>query len=336
MHREAAAIDSEQHTSQPQDHIMDIDVKDTFNNRVNDDNVNDNKVNEGVDTYSLSIMTERNCVLAATVYRPQSKVKTAVMIAPATGIKRQFYHNFATFLAAQGFGVLTFDNEGIGESLHTDLAKCDASLVSWGRHDMPAVLEALQDEFSDATYHLIGHSAGGQLIGLMPNYNAITSVFNVACSSGRIKNMDMPYKIKAMGFMDVFIPLSNLTLGYTPSDKIGMGEPLPSNVARQWRQWCNGAGYINTALGKTIYTHFYDELTMPAVWLGFSDDDIANSENIDDMMRVFPNMPAQKRFFNPKDFGVSHIGHMRYFSSRTHAKAPKLWQMAVDWLRQGK
>ena len=102
MHREAAAIDSEQHTSQPQDHIMDIDVKDTLNNRVNDDdvndyNVNDNEVNEGVETYGLSIMTERNCVLAATVYRPQSKVKTAVMIAPATGIKRQFYHNFATF-----------------------------------------------------------------------------------------------------------------------------------------------------------------------------------------------------------------------------------------------
>jgi len=23
---------------------------------------------------------------------------------------------------------------------------------------------------------------------------------------------------------------------------------------------------------------------------------------------------------------------MRYFSSRTNAKAPKLWQMAIDWL----
>ena len=285
-----------------------------------------------IDIYALSIMTERNRTLAATVYRPKDEVKAALMIAPATGIKRQFYHNFATYLAASGFGVLTFDNEGIGESLSSNLAKCDASLISWGRHDMPAVLDALQDEFADATYHLIGHSAGGQLIGLMPNYKALTSVFNVACSSGQIKNMDMPYKLKAMGFMDAFIPLTNLTFGYTPADKIGMGEPLPRGVARQWREWCNGAGYIKTAFGKSIHTHFYDEIDMPALWLGFSDDEIANSKNIDDMIRVFSKMPVEKRFFEPEEFGLNSIGHMRYFSSKTNAKAPQLWQMAVDWL----
>ena len=284
-----------------------------------------------VNIYSLTIMTDRNQTLAATVYRPNDAVKTAIMIAPATGIKRQFYHNFATYLAEHGFGVLTFDNEGIGESLTTDLAKCDASLISWGRHDMPAVLDALQDEFADASYHLIGHSAGGQLIGLMPNYNVLSSVFNVACSSGQIKNMTMPYRAKAMFFMDAFIPMSNMTLGYTPSDKMGMGEPLPRGVARQWREWCNGAGYIKTAFGKSIHTHFYDEISMPSLWLGFSDDEIANSENMDDMIRVFPKMPIEKRFLDPKDFGVSSIGHMRYFSSKTNAKAPALWQMAVDW-----
>lgn len=287
-----------------------------------------------IETYSLSIMTERNQALTATVHRPKASVKKAVMIAPATGIKRQFYHNFAYYLAEQGFGVLTFDNEGIGESLTSDLAKCDASLISWGRHDMPAVLDALQDEFAEASYHLVGHSAGGQLIGLMPNYQSIASVFNVACSSGCIKNMDMPYKIKAMGFMDVFIPLTNLTLGYTPSDKIGMGEPLPRGVARQWREWCNGSGYIKTAFGKSIHTHFYDDITMPALWLGFSDDDIANSKNMDDMIRVYSQMPVQKHFLDPKDFGLSNIGHMRYFSSRTHTKAPELWQMASNWLSE--
>ncbi len=304
-----------------------------INNPLISPNIADGATN--IDTYSLSIMTDRNRVLAATVYRPKEGTTTAIMIAPATGIRRHFYHSFAIYLAESGFGVLTFDNEGIGESLSTNLAKCDASLISWGRHDMPAVLDALQDEFPEASYHLIGHSAGGQLIGLMPNYQAITSVFNVACSSGRIKNMGMPYKLKAMGFMDAFIPLSNLTLGYTPSDKIGMGEPLPRGVARQWREWCNGAGYIKTAFGKSIHTHFYDALSMPALWLGFSDDDIANSENMDDMIRVFTNMPVEKRFLNPEDFGLNHIGHMRYFSSKTNAKAPELWQMAVDWFSKG-
>ena len=284
-----------------------------------------------IDSYSLTIITERNHALAATVYRSKGDIKKAIMIAPATGIKRQFYHSFANYLAEHGFGVLTFDNEGIGDSLSTTLAKCDASLISWGRHDMSAILDALHYEFSDASYHLLGHSAGGQLIGLMPNYKSITSVFNVACSSGCIKNMDMPYKLKAMGFMDVFIPLTNLTLGYTPADKIGMGEPLPRGVAGQWREWCNGSGYIKTAFGKSIHTHFYDEITTPSLWLSFSDDDIANSENMDDMIRVYSQMPVQKHFLHPKDFGLESIGHMRYFSSKTNAKAPQLWKMAVDW-----
>lgn len=323
MHNNQAPLSSEQQDSDVITNVANVTNIETAIN-----------INTDIDTYSLTIITDRNQALAATVYRPKQAVKTAVMIAPATGIKRQFYHNFASFLAKNGFGVLTFDNEGIGESLTTDLAKCDATLISWGRHDMPAVLDALQDEFADATYHLIGHSAGGQLIGLMPNYKTIASVFNVACSSGRIKNMDMPYKLKAMGFMDAFIPLTNLTLGYTPSDKIGMGQPLPRGVARQWREWCNGAGYIKTAFGKSVHTHFYDELSMPAMWLGFSDDEIANSRNMDDMIRVFTQMPVEKHFLDPKDFGLSSIGHMRYFSSRTNAKAPELWQMAVDWLNK--
>ena len=310
-----------------QDNISAIHLDNATNTQLNTEIVS-------IDTYALTIISDRNRALAATIYRPKTSVKTAVMIAPATGIKRQFYHKFASFLAEQGFGVLTFDNEGIGESLTTDLTKCDASLISWGRHDMPAVLDALQDEFGNATYHLIGHSAGGQLIGLMPNHTSIASVFNVACSSGCIKNMDMPYKLKAMGFMDAFIPLTNLTLGYTPADKIGMGQPLPRGVARQWREWCNGAGYIKTAFGKSVHTHFYDELSMPALWLGFSDDDIANSKNMDDMIRVFTKMPVEKRVLDPKDFDLNSIGHMRYFSSRTNAKAPKLWQMAVDWLNE--
>lgn len=296
------------------------------------------------ESYELTIMTERNQALAATIYHPNTEtsadlntstdIKKAVMIAPATGIKRQFYHHFASFLAENGFGVITFDNEGIGESLSTSLAQSDASLISWGRHDMPAVLDALHLEFADASYHLIGHSAGGQLIGLMPNYKSLDSVFNVACSSGRIKNMTMPYRLKAMGFMDAFIPLSNLVLGYTPSDKIGMGEPLPRGVARQWREWCHGSGYIQTALDKTIHNHFYNELSVPALWLGFSDDEIANSKNMDDMIRVFPKMSVEKHFLDPKDFGVSSIGHMRYFSRKTHDKAPQLWQMAIDWLNK--
>ncbi|MCP4059846.1 MAG: alpha/beta hydrolase, partial [Pseudoalteromonas sp.] len=82
--------------------------------------------------------------LSARVFTPTSPIKGAVMIAPATGIKQQFYANFATYLQQHGFGVITFDNSGIGQSLNRSIKKSKASLQSWGEQDMPAVLEHLQ------------------------------------------------------------------------------------------------------------------------------------------------------------------------------------------------
>lgn len=281
-----------------------------------------------VQVQEIHIPTDHHATLAVTLLIPTVDVKAAVMIAPATGIKRQFYQNFAQYLAEQGFGVITFDNEGIGGSLDGSLKQSNASLISWGRYDMPAVLNQLIKAFPNTTYHLVGHSAGGQLFGLMPNHHKLTSVFNVACSSGRICNMAMPYRAKAMYFMDVFIPLSNLAFGLTKTSRIGMGEDLPKQVAKQWRDWCNGAGYIKTAFGNTVQTHYYNDVTLPAMWVNSPDDDIANNANVADMIRVFPNMQAITKTLQPHEYGLKHIGHMKFFSRQNHV----LWQLAVDWL----
>ena len=63
------------------------------------------------------VICEDQFVLAATTYTPTNEIKGAIIIGPATGIKRQVYANFASFLAENGYGVITFDNRGIGGSL---------------------------------------------------------------------------------------------------------------------------------------------------------------------------------------------------------------------------
>jgi len=268
--------------------------------------------------------------LTATVFSPDHTPKAAVMIAPATGIKRQFYRNFAQYLSENGYGVITFDNRGIGESLIGNIKQSDASIQCWGEKDMPAVLSELQQQFPDTTYHLVGHSAGGQLIGLMPNALAIKSQFNFACSSGRLKNMQGLHKIKAHFFMNVFIPLNNAIFGYTNSQWAGMGEPLPKQVAEQWRHWCNGQGYVKTAFNSTIKQHLYDDLTMPSMWVNATDDEIAINENVADMLSVFTKLNASTLTLNPKDYDLDEIGHMKFFSR----KCNKLWPIALTWLNE--
>lgn len=265
--------------------------------------------------------------LSAMLFEPDH-LKAAVMIAPATGIKKTFYYSFASFLAENGYGVICFDNRGIGASGDGSISKSEASLVSWGKLDMTAALETLKSNFPNTDYHLIGHSAGGQLVGLMDNAMDLKSVFNIACSSGCLRNMEYPFRLKAVFFMNYFIPFSNLLFGHTKSHWVNMGEPLPKKVAAQWSEWCNGEGYVKVELDKAVLKHNYDTLMFPSQWLYATDDDIANYKNVKDMIRVFPRIDAEIIPLKPADLGYKHIGHMGFFSS----KKKDLWRYAVDWL----
>ncbi len=277
---------------------------------------------------NVEITCEDDYKLAATVYRPAVELKGAVLIGPATGIKRQFYSQFAIYLAQHGFAVLTYDNRGIGDSLYGKVKHNDASLQCWGLLDQPAAITELMSLFPNTRYHLVGHSAGGQLFGLAHNAHKLSSIFNYACSSGRLLNMAMRDQLKSHFFMNLFIPFSNLVLGFTPSQWVGMGEPLPKRVASQWRTWCNGEGYVKTAFNKTINQHYFDELTTPSLWVNASDDFIANHKNVKEMIAVSPKLPAQTLTLNPRDYGLAEIGHMKFFSRKSSA----LWQIPLDWL----
>ena len=269
--------------------------------------------------------------LAGTLFAPASKtIKGAILLAPATGIKRQYYGYFCRHLAEHGYAVLSFDFDGIGESLTGSVEACTASLQSWGEIDLPAALDTLIQRYPDIPCHLIGNSAGGQLTGLMHNANHLASVLSFGSSSGQLSNFAPWFKLQAHFFMNMLIPLSNLVFGHTKSQWFGMGEPLPKKVAAEWRWWCNHAGYTETAFGKTIHQHLYHELDTPMLWLYASDDGIANSTNVDDMIRVFSNSQSQKRLLKPQDFQLKEIGHMGFFK----AKNKVLWPIALAWLEQ--
>lgn len=275
----------------------------------------------------ITVRCEDRVSLSATLYTPDAPI-AAVMIGPATGIRRQFYTHFATYLKNQGYAVITYDNRGIGDSLEGSVKDSDASLVCWGRQDMPAVLSELQTRFSNVPCFLVGHSAGGQLVGLMHNATSLTAMCNFGSSSGQLSNMRPGYLLPAHFFMNVYIPLNNLLFGHTKAHLVGMGEPLPKRVAQQWQQWCNGQGYVQTAFGREVKNHFYDAIRFPSKWLIAEDDDIANLANVQDMLRVFPNMNADIQTLTPADYNVAEIGHMGFFSRRCQP----LWPLVADYL----
>ena len=277
----------------------------------------------------IEITCEDGFILKGHLFTPEQP-KAAIMIGPATGIKQQFYFSFAKYLCENGYAVVTYNNRGIGASKGKSINDGNPSLTNWGKQDMTAVLDFLKTEFPTLDYHLVGHSAGGQLIGLMKNALDIKSVFNFASSSGSVQYAKYPFKLKSAFFLGPFIHACNLFFGHTKSQWVGMGEPLPKNVGKEWSRWCYGKGYVAVDLDTKIKEHYYNELSFDSLWVHATDDDIAIYENIKDMIRVFPNIDAEIVTLNPKEQGFHDIGHMKFFSS----KRSKLWPLALDWLNK--
>ena len=201
----------------------------------------------------------------------------AVMVCCATAVRQRFYFPFARWLTEQGYTVLTLDYRGIGESLGAPSVKeSTAKKQDWGELDMPAALAWLHEKYPDIPKHLVGHSAGGLLFGLMPNYKELASIISVGCSTGYVQKIAMPDRVVAAMMLSIYFPLACNLFGYLPAKKFNLGEDLPRGIAMQWAHWCGNPGYVSNAFGKDISTHYFDVVDAPMVVLNMKDDAIAS------------------------------------------------------------
>ena len=249
-----------------------------------------------------------------------------VLICPATGVKQHFYFRFASWLTERGFDVLVFDYRGIGLSLSGKLKDCRASLADWGQLDQVAALEYLLHRTAREKVILVGHSAGGQMIGLMPNHANIARVVGVSTSTGWFSRMRPAFALKARFGLHLFVPIGIKLFGYGPTAAIGLGENLPSAVAQQWGEWCSAGKYATNAVRHHKARDFHDEVRMPISVFYATDDDIANAGTVDDLMSTFPHAPKQVNSIDPAKFGLKTLGHIDWFR-RSHQA---VWPLLAD------
>ena len=247
-----------------------------------------------------------------------------VLISPATGVRQQFYWRFADWLASQGHPTLVFDYRGIGLSLVGRLADSRARLVDWGRLDQVAALQWLLARTGAAQVVLVGHSAGGQMIGLLPNHACIERVVGVAASTGWFGGMRFAFAMKARFGLRLMVPLGTLFRGYAPTAWLGLGENLPAQVARQWGQWCAAGGYATNAVRAGLADDFHAHVRAPIVVLHAEDDDIATPATVRDLLRTLPASPRATLRVRPSDHGLRGIGHLDWFRQSHQALWPLL------------
>ncbi|WP_414659172.1 alpha/beta fold hydrolase [Acinetobacter courvalinii] len=252
-----------------------------------------------------------------------------ILICPATGITKNFYHAFAQWLNQQGYPVLSFDFRGIGESLHGALKDSTASINEWGMYDIPAAIEALLNRTQAEKVIIVGHSAGGQLLGIASNYHKVAKVLAIAGSTGHVKGLKGKTKVLAPVMFNVIFPVSSYVKGYGATQFIGMGENLPKNVAKQWAEFCSKSGYVMNAIGKTIFEDYHQQIQCPITSFWATDDEIATHSNVQDLLRLYPNAQTKLIELNPQQLGYKRIGHMLMFK-KSHQK---IWPILESELR---
>jgi predicted alpha/beta hydrolase len=241
---------------------------------------------------------EINKNIVATIYPNEGVVQNVVIICSATGVKQSYYESFATWLSAHGYTAITFDYQGIGDSLKKPIKQVNATASSYGEQDIPAVISYAMQELNPQHIFLMGHSIGGQLIGLSVLPPVVKGILLVAAQSGYWK-----------------FPGKNFNM-----------ENLPKGVALEWAKWCRSPNYLFDHLNQA--SKLFANINIPIVSYSFSDDDYAPKSAVDWLSNQYKNSHVIRKHIRPQDIQTERIGHFGIFKEKC---ANILW---VDFIRE--
>jgi len=123
-----------------------------------------------------------------------------------------------------------FDYRGTGLSRPRALRGFEADIFDWARLDCAAMIEALRER----PLYWIGHSLGGQILGLVPNKNSVKKAVTVATGSGYWRENTAGIRPKAWWLWFVVTPLALPLWGYFPGKALRKVGDLPKGVMAQW------------------------------------------------------------------------------------------------------
>jgi len=268
--------------------------------------------------------------LGATLFLPRGVTRNAVLISSATAVPRRFYRGFAGYLAGRGCVVLTYDYRGTGgsrENQPKSLAGFEASMADWAARDITAAVAWMRERCSALPLAYVGHSFGGQALGLLPNNTEVSRALFVAAQAGYWKLMTSPERYRVYALLN-FIgrPLTRM-LGYMPG-KAGLGMDLPKGVFLQWTGWVMSPRYLFDDVTLQSLPNFSNyQGALRAICL--SDDPWATRPAVELLCSGFSAIVPDIVTLTPADAGVANIGHMGFFRPQHR---DTLWRGAAEWL----
>ena len=284
-------------------------------------------------TEKVLIKTKDGLELHGILFNNESP-KAIIQLNSATAVLKEFYISFASALQENGFAVLLYEYRGIGESKpKSGLKNCDYEYTDWARLDMAAALNFCKSTFPEIPLLWLGHSVGGQMIGLVPELeNKIKAMLTINTGSGFGGNMNFKNRMRNILFFEIIRPISILIYGFGKLKMLGMMEDIPKNIYNDWRNWCSVPEYFfHPKFNKKIEgISGFNSLNFPIEAFTAMDDEIATRKNIQSFWKnVSSKFHINFHWLDPKDYGIQSIGHFDLFRKKNKKT---LWPLIINKL----
>ncbi|MCX2742981.1 alpha/beta fold hydrolase [Mangrovivirga sp. M17] len=259
------------------------------------------------------------------IFNGRENFKSCLLFAPANAVPMVFYQPLAEWIAKNNnIKVVMLDYLGVGESTPTHPKKIVRSASAWARKDIKNVIDYISEELEVETINYLGHSIGGQLVGLIPNVNKIDKIILVASQSAYFGFWKGFSKLKMMANWYVLIPLMVKLYGYLPG-KFSSMEDLPPDAALEWARWARSENYFMDHQNEV----YFNEITSSVVSISFSDDNYAPLDSVEWLAKRFENATVERIHYRPEDLKKDKIGHFGLFKK----KNKDLWPIISGHLK---
>lgn len=288
----------------------------------------------GFVTKEISFKAEDGFELNGVVFSAIENAKHfehVIIIGSAFGVPYQYYKHIAGFLAEQGMAVLAFDYRGISHSKHGNMATDQILMQHWGQLDVEAAIQFVQAEYQPQKLSYLGHSAGGQIIGLAPSSCHFEKIIIAASGLGswRLWPGLQKYALAAIWYL-VFPVVMAFQFGDFFKSRFLGPIPVPKTAVKQWLRWARSKDYLFTP-EHGFDLSGYARIRSDILGITITDDWYAPKEARDGLLKHYPNATKTVMNISPNSLERKRIGHFGLFKKKQEIK-DGIWQPIVTFL----
>lgn len=277
-----------------------------------------------IETVYLNFPATDDYPLAATLFIPR-RPHAVALISSATGAPQRYYAEYARYLAQQGFVVMTYDYRGIaGSRWPAAHPQARPRMSYWGERDLAGALEQLKARHPQLPIVAIGHSVGGQILGLAPNNHLVTAQLGIAAQNGYWGHWPLASRPVSWAYWNIAVPGAVALYGRLPEKFFGC--EIPGGIASEWASWCRNPQFI----GARKDAHF-DSYAGRMRFYAVEDDGVwAPPGAVAALARLYRGAETELRLMRPTAHGMKSLGHFGFFRYGTPIS---LWRETAEWLR---